>query len=152
MVPSGTFSDVDQSGDTLIYSATLVGGAPLPSWLSFDPMTQTFSGTPGNSHVGTLALTVTATDQGNLSASSGFTLAVQNVNDAPTVAAPIADHTAAEDSAFALTIPTTTFADEDVIHGDVLTYSATLATGNPLPTWLSFNSTHADVERDTGRG
>ncbi|TKB72938.1 MAG: hypothetical protein E8D46_10690 [Nitrospira sp.] len=152
-VPGSTFADVDQvHGDTLTYSVSLSGGGSLPVWLSFDPLTQTFSGTPGNSHVGTLALTVTATDSGNLSASTGFTLAVQNVNDAPTVAAPIADQTAAEDAAFSLTIPTTTFADEDVIHGDGLTYSATLAAGNPLPTWLSFNPTTRTLSGTPGAG
>ncbi len=40
---SNTFSDVDV-GDTLTYSATLADGTPLPSWLSFDAATQTFSG------------------------------------------------------------------------------------------------------------
>ncbi len=45
-VPSNTFSDVDV-GDTLTYSATLADGTALPSWLSFDAATQTFSGTPG---------------------------------------------------------------------------------------------------------
>ena len=137
-VPGLTFADVD-SGDVLTYSATLAGGAPLPSWLSFDPITHTFSGTPGNINVGTLALTVMATDAGNLSVSTGFTLAIQNVNDAPTVAAPIAAQTAAEDSVFIFAVPGTTFTDADLIHGDSLTYSTTLANGSPLPTWLSFN-------------
>jgi len=137
-VPDGTFADVD-AGDALIYSATQANGAALPTWLSFDPITHTFTGTPGNSEMGTLAVTVTATDAGNLSVSTGFSLSVQNVNDAPTVAAPIADQTAAEDSTFTFTVPGDTFADQDHIHGDVLTYGATLADGSPLPAWLSFN-------------
>ena len=70
----------------------------------------------------------------------------------PTVAAPIADQTAAEDSVFALTIPSTTFADEDVIHGDALTYSATIADGNPLPAWLSFNPTTSTFSGTPGAG
>jgi len=140
VVPGSTFADVDQvHGDTLTYSASLAGGATLPAWLNFDPLTRTLSGTPGNADVGTLALTVTATDQGSLSTSADFALAIQNVNDAPTVAALIADQTGAEDSAFAFTVPSTTFVDVDSIHDDVLTYSATLADGSPLPTWLSFN-------------
>ena len=137
-VPGSTFADVDAS-DGLTYSATLADGTALPSWLSFDPTTRTFSGMPLNNDVGTLALRVTATDQGNLSVSTGFTLAVQNVNDTPTVAAPIADQTAAEDSAFTFAVPSTTFADDDQMHGDSLTYTATLAGGAPLPSWLSFN-------------
>ena len=39
LIPSGTFTDVD--GDALTYSANLAGGGALPSWLSFNPATQT---------------------------------------------------------------------------------------------------------------
>jgi Ca2+-binding RTX toxin-like protein len=141
-VPEVTFADVDQvHGDTLIYNASLAGGGTLPGWLSFDATTRTFSGTPGNKDVGSVTLTATATDTGNLSISTGFTLTVQNVNDAPTVAIPVADQNAAEDSPFSLTIPSTTFTDPDLIHGDGLTYSATLADGSSLPPWLNFNPT-----------
>ena len=152
-VPGSTFVDMDHvHGDTLSYSASLAGGGNLPTWLSFDPLTRTFSGMPLNTDVGTLAITVTATDQGSLSASTGFTLAVQNINDMPTVATLIADQTAAEDSAFTLTIPGATFADEDLIHGDVLTYQATLANGSPLPAWLSFNPTSQTLSGTPGAG
>jgi hypothetical protein len=37
-LPPGTFTDAD--GDTLIYSATLSNGDPLPAWLAFDPGTR----------------------------------------------------------------------------------------------------------------
>jgi Ca2+-binding RTX toxin-like protein len=152
-VPGSTFMDVDQvHGDTLIYSAALSGGAPIPSWLGFDLAAGTFSGMPGNTDVGMLALTVTATDQGTLGTSAWFTLSVLNTNDRPTLAVPITDQTAAEDSAFTLTIPGTTFADEDVIHGDVLTYQATLADGSPLPAWLSFNPTTRTLSGTPGAG
>jgi Ca2+-binding RTX toxin-like protein len=141
VLPGATFTDVDQvHGDQLTYAASLSNGSSLPAWLSFDPLTRTFSGTPGNTDVGTLALTVTATDQGSLSTSADFALAIQNVNDAPTVVTPQLDQTGAEDSAFTFTVPGTTFADVDMIHGDALTYSAALADGSSLPTWLSFNS------------
>ncbi len=50
-VPANTFSDVDAS-DTLTYTATLSDDSPLPAWLSFDALTQTFSGTPTNSDLG----------------------------------------------------------------------------------------------------
>ncbi|SIT12263.1 T9SS type B sorting domain-containing protein [Belliella pelovolcani] len=63
-----TFEDVDV-GDVLIYSAQLEGGASLPSWLSFDASTRTFSGTPSNSNLGALTIEVIADDQegGNIS-------------------------------------------------------------------------------------
>ena len=46
---SGNFSDADTvHGDTLSYSATQSGGAPLPAWLAVDPVTGVLSGTPTN--------------------------------------------------------------------------------------------------------
>lgn len=139
-VPASTFADVDQiHGEVLTYSATLAEGTALPTWLSFDPLTRTFSGTPVNSDVGVLNVAVTATDSGNLSTSDTFSLTVQNINDAPTVAAPFADQMGAEDEPFSFTMPASTFVDQDAILGDSLTYRATLADGSPLPAWLSFN-------------
>ena len=83
-------------------------------------------------------LRVTATDTGDSSISDAFTLTVQNVNEAPTVTAPLADQTVQEDAAFSFTVPAATFADVDAVHGDTLTYGATLANGSALPSWLSF--------------
>ncbi|MCZ7391684.1 putative Ig domain-containing protein, partial [Klebsiella pneumoniae] len=56
-VPAGTFAAVD--GDGLALSAMLGDGSALPSWLSFDAATGTFSGNPPNG-VGSLTLHVTA--------------------------------------------------------------------------------------------
>src|SRR5690606_8459266 len=55
------FADPDL-GTTLSYSAQLAGGGPLPAWLSFNPATRSFSGTPVNADVGTVSITVTADD------------------------------------------------------------------------------------------
>lgn len=77
-VPAGTFSDID--GDGLGYSARLGDGSPLPAWLSFDPATRSFSGTPPKDFTGDVVLTVTASD-GGLSASSTFTLTINNIDD-----------------------------------------------------------------------
>jgi Ca2+-binding RTX toxin-like protein len=135
-IPGNTFADVDV-GDTLTYSATLADGTALPSWLTFDLMTMTFSGTPTNDDVGTLSLKVTATDNAGARVSSDFNITVENVNDAPFVVNPIADQSTLEDSLFSFTIPGNTFADIDV--GDTLTYSATLSDGTALPAWLTFD-------------
>lgn len=76
-IPSTTFTDPDQMhGDDLSYEARLATGGPLPAWLNFDPITRTFSGTPGAGEAGVLQLAVTATDQGYLSASDFFTLSI----------------------------------------------------------------------------
>lgn len=75
---STTFTDPDQ-GDTLTYSATLADGSALPSWLSFDALTRTFTGTPPVS--GTVSVLVTANDLYGLSAADSFdiTASVQNL-------------------------------------------------------------------------
>ncbi|PPC75431.1 hypothetical protein C4K68_20610, partial [Pokkaliibacter plantistimulans] len=135
-VPAGTFSDVD-TGDSLTLSATLADGSALPSWLSFDASTGTFSGTPDNGDVGVISITVTATDTSGAAVSSSFSLTVANVNDAPT-AGVISAQSATEDSSFSFTVPAATFSDVDA--GDSLTLSATLADGSALPSWLSFDA------------
>ncbi|MBS0602659.1 MAG: putative Ig domain-containing protein, partial [Proteobacteria bacterium] len=259
-----TFADADV-GDTLSYTATLANGNPLPTWLTFNAATRTFSGTPANGDVGAITVRVTATDSGSASISDDFVLTVANVNDAPiilgtvaaqavndnatlapfaavlvvdidnpaqtltvtvtldtalkgtlshpgggsynpgtgiwsfsgsaaaatnalralvftptanlappgatvtttftiavddgvaapvidavttvvstsvndapTLASPIADQNATEDQPFGFQVPGNTFAHVDV--GDVLSYTATLASGNPLPAWLTFNA------------
>ena len=85
-VPAGTFSDVE--AHALTYTATLSDGSALPSWLSFDAATGTFSGTPPLNATGTLELTVSASD-GALDASDTFRLTITPVNDAPVVSAGI---------------------------------------------------------------
>ena len=56
----------------------------------------------------------------------------------PELAAALADQTSAEDAAWSFTVPAGTFVDVD---GDTLSYAATLAGGDPLPGWLSFDTT-----------
>ncbi|WP_197085472.1 putative Ig domain-containing protein, partial [Cellvibrio sp. pealriver] len=107
---ANTFADVD-AGATLTYSAQLNGGGGLPAWLSFDPVTRTFSGTPANSDVGTLTIDVTADDGNGGTVTDTFTITVANVNDAPTVANIIPNQNATEDAAFNFQFASNTFAD-----------------------------------------
>jgi Ca2+-binding RTX toxin-like protein len=140
-VPAGTFADQD-AGDTLALTAKLADGSALPSWLSFDAATRTFSGTPLNANVGTIAIQVIATDKGGLSASSTLSVQIANTNDAPVVKTALANQSVISGTAFSYAVPSTgtsaTFADEDA--GDVLTLTAKLADGSALPAWLSFNA------------
>jgi len=139
-VPSTTFTDIDQ-GDVLSYHATMADGSALPSWLIFDAATLTFSGTPSNWDVGALNVSVTAIDTGNLSVTDTFVLDVQNVNDAPVVANHLADQHVENDHRFNIVVPGNTFDDWDIVHGDSLSYSATLSNGDTLPEWLKFDAT-----------
>ncbi|NJS13118.1 MAG: hypothetical protein HC789_23475, partial [Microcoleus sp. CSU_2_2] len=64
--PQNTFTDPDP-GDKLTYTATLMNGSPLPSWLTFDPDTRTLSGTSPKPQQ--LRIKLTATDRAGASAS-----------------------------------------------------------------------------------
>ena len=51
----------DDSNVPLTYSATLINGNPLPSWISFNPRTRTFSGKPVET--GELTIRIVVTDK-----------------------------------------------------------------------------------------
>ena len=75
-IPTNTF--VDTTSSTLTYAATLVGGGALPSWLTFNATTRTFSGTPTASLTSSdFNIAVTATDAGGLAAADSFVLRVR---------------------------------------------------------------------------
>ena len=74
--PEDAFTDADAT-DTLTYSAELSNGNPLSSvWLSFDPASRTFSGTPQAGDVGTLTVKVTANDGNSGVAEDEFVITV----------------------------------------------------------------------------
>ncbi|MGL5195791.1 MAG: putative Ig domain-containing protein, partial [Chroococcales cyanobacterium] len=72
-LPANTFSDAD--GDPLTFTASLENGDPLPAWLTFNPATGTFSGTPTDGDLGSLNIKVTAND-GTAFVADTFTLGV----------------------------------------------------------------------------
>jgi len=80
-VGSTLFTDPD-FGDILTYTFGAApdgeGDGPFPPWLNFDTETLEFSGTPDTS--GTFSLLLTATDSGNLSASSIIDIIVNSVD------------------------------------------------------------------------
>ena len=86
-VPAGTFADANGE-DTLHYSATLADGSPLPAWVHFDPVTRTFSGTPGGGDIAVLQIRVIADDHGNQPTHADFTLRVAGVPTKPIEAKP----------------------------------------------------------------
>ena len=85
-----------------------------------------------------LAINVKVKDAAGASYVKALTVNVTDVNEAPTVANAIADQKAVKDTAFSFQVPGNAFADVDA--GTTLSYSATLADGNALPAWLSFDA------------
>ncbi len=133
-VPGNTFFDF--TSQAITFSATQTHGAALPGWLLFFPSNQTFSGWPGLEDRRQYSLTMTACDDMMLCSSSHFVLNVNN--QAPTLVQPIPDQRFPTNVSFVFTPAGTTFSDSE---GDTITYTAALAGGSTLPTWLSFNST-----------
>ncbi|MBS7780101.1 DUF4347 domain-containing protein [Acidovorax sp. CCYZU-2555] len=131
-VPEAAFSDPD-AGDTLTYTATLVDGTALPSWLYFDAATRVFSGTPADEDLGGLAVRVRVTDAGTAphgpyTVFSDFTLTVVN---APAVASIVRETGASELTNAAEVIYTVTFSEavSGVNDGDFLLASTGSAGG-----------------------
>lgn len=84
-IPSTTFLDPDPPpGDTLTYTATLVGGGALPAWLTFNEGNRTFNAEPTAADVGTYNIRVTVNDNaaahrgGALTTYDDFTITVVN--------------------------------------------------------------------------
>ena len=120
---SATDADV---GDTLTYSAS-----NLPSGAGFDPVTRTFSWTPGYTQAGTynnVRFTVTDNGSPQMNDYEDITITVTNVNRAP-VLDPIGNKSVNEGQVLQFTI---TASDPD---GNALTYSA-----SNLPSGAGFNA------------
>ncbi|MGA3403587.1 MAG: putative Ig domain-containing protein [Acetobacteraceae bacterium] len=130
-LPSTTFKD--PQSETLTYAALLSNGQALPSWLSFNAATDTFSGTAPLT-AETLTIKVTATDTSGLSVSDTFSATVIGP---PVVATQTPNQVWTEGKAVSLVLPANTFTDP---QGEALTYAATQQSGQALPSWLSFNA------------
>lgn len=79
----------------------------------------------------------TVTD-GKLSAASSLDITIKGTNDAPIIAHHLADQSVKNNKGFSFTMPTDSFVDID--KGDALSYTATTADGNALPSWLKFDA------------
>ncbi|GAB6142171.1 hypothetical protein JCM14076_29000 [Methylosoma difficile] len=134
-VAQNTITDPDP-WDSITYSATMTDGSALPSWLSFDAATRTFSGTPSASQIGSLTFILWGTDNYGRGTGEYVTLNTTATNHAPVLVSPIADLAIAVGASFTYTVPSNSFQDPDA--GDYLGYTATLADGSPLPVWLNF--------------
>ncbi len=72
-IPDSTFID-DNGNNTLTYTASLSNGTPLPPWLTFNPDSACFEGTPRET--GSFMIKVMVTDPEGATAMTPFTLRV----------------------------------------------------------------------------
>lgn len=135
-VPANTITDPDV-WDSITYSIKMPDGSAVPAWLQFDSATGIMSGTPGAGDVGTLQFILWGTDNYNYSAGEYVNMTIGAPNRTPTLVTALADQAAAQGASFSYTVPSGAFTDPD---GDTLAYSATLADGTALPSWLTFNA------------
>jgi Ca2+-binding RTX toxin-like protein len=113
----GTLSATDRPTDTLTYALTDDAGGRF----TVDPHTGVVTTTAAFDHEtnASFAITATVTDQGGLSAQQGFTIAIGDVNEAPTGLG--IDHAAVDENRPAGTLVGTVSASDP--DGNALTYS-----------------------------
>lgn len=119
-IPDDAFVDVD--GDGLVFTAAFTGA----DWLSFDDQINRFVGTPANDDVGTVDITITATDPDGAFVTDQFTLTVENTNDSPT---GISSDGQSVDENSVDGSEVGTLSTEDVDVGDTHTYSLVAGDG-----------------------
>ncbi len=74
-IADDTFDDVES--ETLVYEAMLTNGNALPSWLAFDDVALSFTGTPLKLNVGTVSVRVTVTDEDGGTVLDDFVLTIE---------------------------------------------------------------------------
>ena len=132
LINESQFEDVD--GDDLTLSASFTNA----DWLSFDAVNNRLTGTPTNADVGTIEVTITATDGNGASVADDLTITVTNTNDTPTDLA-ITGVTVAENSSIGTVIGS--FSTTDVDLGDSFTYTLVDGTGDD-------NNTNFEISND----
>lgn len=135
---SAYFKDVDQGESAALKPDVL----SLPSGWSYSIdgtlLLVTIPSSAGHNTTGTVRVRMIDA-QGAFSPALDFVIKVDAANDAPVVQTAIPDQVALVSNIFNLQLPDATFHDPDPAPFDQLAWTATLANGNPLPAWLSFN-------------
>ena len=129
-------NDTDIENDTLSLAA-VISGAGGTAVLNANG---SVSFTPDANFNGAASFSYITSDGSASSNSANVTVNVAPVNDAPILNSPLADRAFTRASAFVFAMPTGSFTDVD---GDNLTYTAILADGNALPSWLQFSAATA---------
>ncbi len=128
-------NDIDANADTLVIKAvTSVSGCEVTLLTNGNIM---FTASQGFSGEAVFTYTVTDRRIGTTDSTATVRVNVEQINNAPIVANLLVDASSPEDSELSIALPPNSFTDVD---GDTLTYSASLANGSSLPSWLVVNA------------
>ncbi|MEZ5735259.1 MAG: putative Ig domain-containing protein, partial [Novosphingobium sp.] len=129
-VPADLF--VDPDGDAVDISVRQANSDPLPSWLTYAG--GLVEGTPPADFNGAFDLEVVGSD-GQATTSTGFTLTILARNDAPEIVTPLANSEVVPGQQLSMAISESNYFD---VEGDPLALEVLLASGDPLPSWLTY--------------
>jgi len=126
------------NGDPLVYTATQQNGQALPSWLTFNAATDSFTGT-APSTAQTIDLKVTATDTvNNLSVSDVFAATVSTPTTPGITVTETPNQIWIPGQAVIFTLPVGTFADSTA---KIIATAAYQIAGPNITGWLFYNPT-----------
>ncbi|WP_198156107.1 putative Ig domain-containing protein, partial [Herbaspirillum autotrophicum] len=138
------------AGQRLTYTATLADGSALPAWLHINAATGELSGIPTDPIVGVLALKVSATGTSDVAASAVINLPLDMHSLPPVLTQQLANRAALAGQAFQLNLPADLF--KAGVAGHTLRYTASLADGSALPSWLHLNAATGELSGVAGNG
>ena len=136
------FQDIDPTNDTLSFGARFVISPgnlrhlQPTDWVNFDPNTGRFYGTPTNDAVGTTTLQIRVSDDHGALVTRNVVITTSNVNDAPTPTTAIGTRSITANQVLTIDLRSA-FRDVDIIHGDSLSYSATVNGSDA--SWITFS-------------
>lgn len=124
----------DASADSALAASSFVIGATTGQLMLTGQ-------SPNYEEIPQYRLTVEVADSGApaLRQTATVTVVIRNVNEPPVVVHPLPSQQVLVNDAAGFAMTSNTFADPDL--NDVLSYSATLVDGSPLPAWLAFDPT-----------
>lgn len=133
------------SGDTKTL-VTAAGGAGNKGLVTFDAVSKALSYTArtdalralGSGETATDTIAYTVADSAGLTSSATVNITVTGENDAPIVRYDLNDRTMQAGQTYTFSLPSDMFIDVDAT--DQLTVTATLAGGQALPSWITFDA------------
>lgn len=126
------------------YSAKLATGTVLPAWLSFDPVTQTFSGNPPGSVVSPVSVKVKAEIDGLTAVEQTLNLTVANADDALVLLSAIGNQTITSGwNGYTLPAANTVFSNPENISASEPVTGYTQAEYFNGSSWVNMSSANA---------